>query len=111
MRGFMKFKKIISIGVLLPVLLMAGKQVSLEKCRELALERNKGLKSVSESHRAQSDLSRSALKDFLPSLSFDGDYTKLGDTWRYQTPELSLPIYEFNSATGEYEIKFVKKPD
>ncbi len=107
----MKFKKIISIGVLLPVLLMAGKQVSLEKCRELALERNKGLKSVSESHRAQSDLSRSALKDFLPSLSFDGNYTKLGDTWRYQTPELSLPIYEFNSATGEYEIKFVKKPD
>lgn len=107
----MNIKKIIALLLLFPLLMFGQKQLSLKECRHLALERNKELQSKIESHKSKADLSRAALKDFFPSLSLDGNYTRLGDTWKYQIPELSLSIYNFNPATGEYEIKFVQKPD
>lgn len=52
----------------------AQKQLSLEECRQLALDNNKSLKIAEENVRAAQSLSKAAFTQFLPNISAYGSY-------------------------------------
>ena len=55
--------------------LHAQQTLSLQKCRDLALEHNKSLKIAEENVRASKALSKAAFTQFLPNFSAFGNYT------------------------------------
>lgn len=70
-------KKIISILLFTCSFAFVNAQqtLSLQQCRELALEHNKSLKIAEENVRAAQQLSKAAFTQFLPNFSAFGNYT------------------------------------
>lgn len=70
-------KKLVSIIMFIfaALSLQAQQTLSLEECRNLALEHNKNLKIAEENVRAAQELAKAAFTQFLPNFSAFGNYT------------------------------------
>lgn len=72
--------------------ILLSQSLSLQECRDLALQHNQSLKAARELTAAAQNNQRSAFTNFLPSISAEGLYKQMHNDWKYQTPDLALPV-------------------
>ncbi len=66
--------------------------LSLEECKQLALQNNRNYKSSLEIKSAAESGTKAAFTDFLPKVTATGSYTKMNEKFSMTTPDLALPI-------------------
>lgn len=93
------------------VLQAGAEPLTLDSCRQLALEHNKELLIQAQKVKAAQYQRREAWAAYLPALDFAGGYM-------YNQKEISifdkdqlLPTKSFNPATGTYEFNLVTNPE
>jgi len=87
-----------------------GATLTLQQCRDLALDNNKNLRRGAEEIRAAGYQKKEAFAAYLPAIDFAGGYM-------YNQKELSmfdsdqlLPVKTFNLEKQSYEFNVVKNP-
>lgn len=78
--------------VLLPSMLFAQQNFSLEQCRQMALEHNYKVKIASEEVESAKLMRKAAFTEYLPSVNFLGTYQRLGERFLIRTPQIDLDL-------------------
>jgi len=78
--------------LLLPVMLFAQQKLTLEQCREKALQNNYQIKIATENIAAADHNVKSSRTAFLPKISFAGGYVRTSSKFKYEIDEMALPV-------------------
>ena len=105
-----KFFQLVLIAIF-PVLIFGEQNLTLEKCRQLALKNNRQIKMANENIAASHHNVKSSFTAFLPKLNLVGNYTRLNNKIKYQTPELSIPVGNRDGSFAPEHLKIVKGDD
>lgn len=81
--------------------MMAQEVLTLEKCREMALENNRGLKSAQERIAASQDMLRAYKSNMLPKFSLNGTFLYSDLSHTETMAGGYLPTFVPDAATGE----------
>lgn len=84
--------------------------VSLDSCRNMALQSNKQLLIRNEAVNAAHFDNRAAFAAYLPSIDFAGGYTYNQKKISIFDSDQLLPTKTFNPATQKYEFNLAKNP-
>lgn len=85
-------KRVLLLLMLLPSLLFSQEKLSLEKCKEMALEHNQKIQIAKEEKGAATDLKKSAKTQFLPDFNFNGTYTRMNKQFSLLESDMFLPV-------------------
>lgn len=103
----MRGNRFLFLAVLLfvmgPSALFSQQQLTLEQCRQMALEHNHRILVAGEHTKAAESLKRSAKTQFLPSINANGLYMRTNKQFSLLEHDLMLPIVPFSAldpATG-----------
>ena len=88
-----------------------GETLTLEKCREMALQNNKQLQVSREKMKAAGYQRKEAFAAYLPAIDFAGGYTYNQKKISIFDSDQLLPTKSFNLATQKYEFNLVKNPE
>ena len=91
-------KKTFWLMMLLPSIVFAQEKLSLEKCRQMALEHNYKVKIAEEEVASASLLRKAAFTEYLPSFNFLGTYQRLGERFLIRTPQIDLDLSKVDPA-------------
>lgn len=98
----MKNEKLIKIWtlwiVLLPVFSKAQETLSLEKCRQMALEHNYKIMIAEEQVASATQMRKAAFTQYLPGLNFLSTYQHLGERFLIRTPQIDLDLSKVDPA-------------
>ena len=92
----MKKFYLILLSLLIPLQTYAQDRFTLARCQELALQHNYSIKAALHQRSAASNERKAAFTHFLPSLNFAGTYMRMNKKIVYETPDISLPLYDVN---------------
>ena len=87
-----------------------GGTLTLEKCREMALQNNKQMKVRQEKVKAAGYQRKEAFAAYLPAIDFAGGYTYNQKKLSIFDSDQLLPTKSFDLATQKYEFNLVKNP-
>lgn len=104
-------KKILLCLSLFGVGLTATAQVSLDSCRQMALQNNRLLRMTDEAVKSASYERKAAFSNYLPGIDFTGGYAYNQRTINLLGEDAKLPTMSFNPATQQYEYNLLKGPD
>ncbi|MDX9854395.1 MAG: TolC family protein [Tenuifilaceae bacterium] len=76
---------------------MGQQQVSLEQCRQMALEHNQRIKIAAEQTGAADALQKSAKTQFFPSISANGLYTRTNKKYSLLSEDMFIPVVPFSA--------------
>ncbi len=85
-------------------------QLTLEKCRELALQNNKQILIGAEKVRAAGYQKKEAFAAYLPAIDFNGGYFYNQKNLSLFDSDQMLPTKTFDLATQSYQFNLVKNP-
>lgn len=85
-------------------------QLTLEKCRELALQNNKHILIGAEKVRAAGYQKKEAFAAYLPAIDFNGGYFYNQKNLSLFDSDQMLPTKTFDLATQSYQFNLVKNP-
>ncbi len=85
-------------------------QLTLEKCRELALQNNKQILIGAEKVRAAGYQKKEAFAAYLPAIDFNGGYFYNQKNLSLFDSAQMLPTKTFDLATQSYQFNLVKNP-
>lgn len=96
-------RKIILIlsGALFISFLLKGQEMTLEQCREMALENNKSISIASRDKEKAEYTVRIAKSRFFPGISATGNYLYSDSKMDYTLPDGYLPTFVPDPATGQ----------
>jgi outer membrane protein len=78
--------------LIVPSLVLGTEKLSLQECRQLALDNNEGLRAV-EAHAQAAQLNRkAATTQYFPKFDLTGSYTRQSDVPTYSTAGLNLEL-------------------
>jgi len=84
---------------MIPMMIFAQQNLTLDQCRELALENNHQIKIAEENIQSAEHGVKSSRTAFLPKISLVGSYTRMNKKFKYSIDEMALPI---SNADGTY---------
>jgi len=87
-----QIKRIIWWIMILPSIVTAQESLSLQKCRQMALEHNYKVKIAEEEVASAKLLRKAAFTEYLPSFNFLGTYQRLGERFLIRTPQIDLDL-------------------
>ncbi len=89
----------------IPILLSAQENVlSLEDCRQMALEHNRAVKMASEHEMALTSLKKAAKTQFFPNLSANGTYLRMNKDISLLGEDVFLPVIPSEAiVNGEFD--------
>ena len=96
--------------LLLPSLLLAAETLSLQECRQLALENNEGLRAAEMHMQAAEQKRKAAVTQYLPAFDFTGSYTRQSDIPTYSTPALNIPITDVSAGAASSQYRLIVPP-
>ena len=82
--------------ILLPVSAMSQKEITLQDCRELALENNRNLRIAQEHYFAAQSMRKASFTHFLPSFDFAAQYLRTNKPFNLLSQDAFLPIVPFD---------------
>ncbi len=88
----------------------AAGPMSLDSCRNIALEHNKDMKMRAVGIEKADFEKKSAFAAYLPSIDFAGGYMYNQKNLSVVGSDQLLPVKSFNPATGSYDFNIVKNP-
>lgn len=90
---------LLPLGIGLP--LFGQPSLTLEQCREMALERNKKIQ-MAQTEKQEAVLARKAAQTYyLPKIDFGGGYLRTGSSIRLLESDLFLPVVPYNAIDAE----------
>jgi|WetSurMetagenome_2_1015567.scaffolds.fasta_scaffold01423_15 outer membrane protein len=107
-----RIRLIISI-LIIPAVLSAQEKLSLEQCRNLALEHNQKMKIAKEQVNAADAVKKSAFTQYLPDFSINGAYTYLNKDYQLLKNDLFLPVVPYtaiDASTGQLSQDALSTP-
>ena len=108
------FRSIIAVFLISVTPTFAQKTLTLEECREMALEQNKKIKMSQQDAQAAAYTKKSAATHYLPKISFGGGYLRTNKSIKPLDQDLLLPIVPFNSidpSTGMFNPNALNDPE
>lgn len=101
----------IAFALLLAYMPMARAAVSLDSCRNMALQNNKLIRMAQENREGASLLKSSAKAAYLPGIDFSGTYFYNQRIINLLGEDAKLPTMSFDPTTMSYQYNLVKGPD
>ena len=89
----------------------SGQTLTLEQCREMALQNNKQMSIKSEQVRQAGYQRKEAFAAYLPSIDFAGGYTYNQKNISLFDSDQMLPIKSFDMKKMSYEFNLVTNPE
>lgn len=89
----------------------APASLTLEKCRQLALQNNKQMRIRSEKVQAARYQKKEAFAAYLPAIDFAGGYAYNQKNLSIFDSDQMLPTKSFDLKTGKYEFNLVTNPE
>lgn len=89
-------RKVLIILLFIPYILISQEKLSLEKCRQMALEHNQKVKIASEEEQTARMLRKATFTEFLPNFNFLGTYQRLSEKFLIRTPQIDLDLSNVN---------------
>lgn len=92
---------------------VAQRTLTLEECRSMALEQNRKISIAKQDAIAATYTKKSAATNYLPKLSLDGGYMRLGKDIKPLGQDLFLPIVPYNAinpGTGQFDPSALQDP-
>ncbi len=95
----------LTVGILLmPFLIFAQQQLTLEKCRQMALDHNQKIKIAGENQEMATALRKATFTQFLPEFSFTGNYTHMNNKLSFFSENLFLPVVPYSAITADGDL-------
>lgn len=91
--------------------LNAQRVLSLEDCRNLAIENNKRLKIADEEINASKAKKAEAFTKYLPGIDAVGTYMRNQKEINLLSEDAHLPVFSFDPQAGTYKPAIVTRPD
>lgn len=97
-------RKSVTLGVVLCLSgwISAQETMTLEQCRQLAIENNKKILMAKEKVKIEKNNHQAAFTKYFPDISFAGTYQRTEKELSLLSEDAKLPIFKFNSATKQY---------
>jgi outer membrane protein TolC len=92
----MKYLILIST-LLVAIPIVAQTPLTLEKCREMAIEHNQKIKQASLGKKAAAELRKSAFTQFLPNFNIEGSYSYLSKDFQLLNEDLLFPVVPYTT--------------
>lgn len=101
----MKYLILIST-LLVTIPIVAQTPLTLEKCREMAIEHNQKIKQAGLSTKAAAELRKSAFTQFLPNFNIEGSYSYLNKDLQLLNEDLLFPVISYKTlgADGKVDV-------
>lgn len=99
--------------VLLGQIALGQQALTLQQCRQMALEHNQKLRIAEEQIGAAQSMRKAALTQFTPNFSFNGTYTYLNKEFKLLNKDLLIPVIPFEAidpATGGLNPASLQNP-
>ena len=93
--------------------IFAQQTLTLEECRDMALEQNKKIRIAQQDALAATYTKKSAATHYLPKISLDGGYMRLAKDIKPLGQDMFLPIVPYNAidpTTGKFNQEALKDP-
>ena len=88
---------LLAFFLLSPVTVSAQHALTLDECREMALEQNKKIRLAKEDAEIAGLTKKIAATKYLPNFSFNGGYLRLNKAFKPLGSDMFLPIVPYNS--------------
>jgi outer membrane protein len=98
---------------LLPMALNAQESLSLQQCRNLAIEHNQKIKMAKEQVNAAVAVKKAAFTQYLPEFSINGTYSYLNKDFQLLKSDLFLPVVPYtaiDASTGQLSPTALSTP-
>ena len=109
----MKKKGFIISMLILSVALSAQENLSLDQCRQLALDHNQKIKMAKEQVKAAEAVKKSAFAQYLPDFSINGAYNYFNKDYQLLKNDLFLPVVPYSAidpSTGKLSQTALSNP-
>lgn len=93
--------------------MFAQRTLTLEECRNMALEQNRKISIAQQDALAATYTKKSAATHYLPKISLDGGYMRLGKDIKPLGQDMFLPIVPYNAinpSTGQFDPSALQDP-
>lgn len=93
--------------LVLPLAINAQEVLTLEKCRQMALEHNQKIKMAQGQINAADAAKKAAFTQYLPNFSANGAYTHTNKEFQLLNEDLFLPVVPYtaiDAATGQLNV-------
>jgi len=90
-------KKIMIIVFMLPFAGFSQQKITLQECRQMAMEHNQKIKAAEFNKQAATSLKKAAFTQFLPNFNIEGTYTYLNNQFELLDEDLLFPVVSASS--------------
>jgi hypothetical protein len=108
-----EMKRVLFVLLLCPGVLSAQEKLSLDQCRQLAVEHNQQVSIAREQTAAATNLRKAAFTMMLPSAGINGTYTRTNKQFSLLENDLLLPVIPYTAIdpqTGSFNRAALQDP-
>ncbi len=107
-------KKLIILILLTPLSVLSMEKLTMDRCREMALENNKALKMAAIDRETAAMQTVSAHRNFLPEISSNAGFLRRNKKYQLFDEDKFLPVIPhqgINPETGSFDPSIFQDPD
>lgn len=106
-------KSMVAVFLMAAIPTFAQQTLTLEECRNMALEQNKKIRISQQDALAATHTKKSAATHYLPKINFGGGYLRTNKTIKPLDQDLFLPVVPYNTidpTTGRFNQEALSDP-